>query len=892
MTFARKGPLAYLTSFLVFAFLFFAFYFFYQETPLHALTNKAELISQYSKLPLLFEKNMGQANSEVSYLTRGTGYQCFFTPNEVVIALLSKQSTAATSIRMQFVDHQSSPVIRGLEEQIAKSNYFIGNDPSQWHTNVPNYAKVLYENIYPGINAIFYGNPQQLEYDFNIAPGSSPDQLRLHIEGSSELSIDLLGNLHVNGSDQQEITMHKPIIYQFINNEKKFIDGSFILLANNTVGFSIHEYDLTKELVIDPVLSYSTFLGGSAFDQISDVTVDTLGNAYVTGSTASANFPTTAGVVQPAIAGGIDAFITKFNSTGTAQIYSTYLGGTGSDGGSSIAIDSANNAYICGSTNSVNFPTTGGAFQPALAGSSNAFITQLNSTGTALVYSTYLGGSGNDAGNSIALDSANNAYVTGRTTSADFPTTLGAFQTTTVAAQTAFVTQLNSTGTALVYSTYLGGSSFEIGSGITLDSSNNAYVTGNTASSDFPTTPGAFQTNLLGAGAAFVTKFNPTGTAQVYSTYLGGSANQRGFGIALDSSANAYVTGFTSSADFPVTPGAFQTTLNDSQSTFVTKFNPTGTAQIYSTFLGGSDPAGFSNGSSIAVDSNGNAYVTGDTGSSDFPTTPGAFQTTLPSTDAAYVTKFNSTGSALIYSTYLGGSTGDVGSSIFVDNVGNAYVGGLTDSSDFPVTSGAFQTLFGGSTDGFLTKFNLANPSLISISPHSGPVAGGTVVTITGTNLSLALSVQFGTVPAASFTIDSDTQITAISPPGTGTVDVTVTTPGGTTPTTPEDLFTYISVLPPSNLRAVAACNKFLLQTEFINVLRWSPPTSGADPVEYRIYRDANLTRLIAVVPATRPLLFVDHNRIPGKKYTYYIISIDDTGFVSSTVSVSVRSKC
>ncbi|OLE17086.1 MAG: hypothetical protein AUI36_36895 [Cyanobacteria bacterium 13_1_40CM_2_61_4] len=457
--------------------------------------------------------------------------------------------------------------------------------------------------------------------------------------------------------------------------------------------------------------------------------MDAHGNAYVTGHTSSTNFPTTLGAFQIAFAGGSDAFVTKLNPDGSALVYSTYLGG--SNGGNStggadtnegagIAVDADGNAYVTGFTGANDFPTTPGAFQSAFAGGWDAFVTKLNPTGSALVYSTYLGGSFLDGGSGIAVDSNGNTYVTGETQSSNFPTTMGAFQPALAGCCDAFVTKLNPTGSALVYSTYLGGRFGETSRGIVTDADGNVFVTGNTESPDFPTTMGAFQSIYGGNNDAFVTKLNPIGSGLVYSTYLGGTGGERGGGIAVDANGNAYVTGSTWSLDFPTTPGAFQPNFRGGDfDAFVAKFNPDGSLLVYSTYLGGSN-GDYGNG--IAVNAAGNAYVTGDTGpnietrncspcTNDFPTTPGTFQPNYGGgINDAYVVKLDPTGSALAYSTYLGGSSGDSGKGIAVDTGGNAFVTGMTGcftqcaTNNFPTTAGAFQPAYAGSSDAFVAK--------------------------------------------------------------------------------------------------------------------------------------------------------------------------------------------
>ncbi len=716
-----------------------------------AAATDARVSESYGKLPLQFEANRGQTHKDVRFLSRGAGYSLFLTVDEAVL-VLSKPSADAkrdarstqvqgksVALRMSLVGAASKPQVTGLEELPGKANYFIGKDRSKWRTNVPTYAKVRYENVYPGIDLVYYGNQRQLEYDFVVAPGADPKKIVLGFKGADRLEIDAQGELvlHAAGADLRQ---HKPIIYQQVDGVRRDIAGGYVRKGANRVGFQVAAYDTTRPLVIDPiVLSYSTYLGGSGVDSGGGIAVDADGNAYVAGRTGSPNFPTVAGAFQPTGGSTTDAFVAKLNPAGSALVYSTYLGGSGFDSGAGIVVDAAGNAYVTGSTASTDFPTTAGAFQTAFAGSGpfgfgDAFVTKLDPTGSALVYSTYLGGSGDDLGSGIAVDAAGNAYVAGGA-STNFPTTAGAFQTTFASTSAinldVFVTKLNPTGSAPVYSTYIGGSGGDSGTGIAVDSAGNAYVTGGTNSANFPTTAGAFQTTFVNAfdtdTDAFVTKLDSTGSTLVYSTYLGGSSTESGAGIAVDASGSAYVTGRTESFDFPTTPGAFQPAAANSLSdAFVTKFDPAGSALVYSTRLSGSAN---DVGSGIAVDAAGNAWVTGATFSDDFPTTPGAFQFTHVGGWDVFVTKVNPAGSALVYSTYLGGSGpvpqhgdgSDEGYGIALDTAGNAYVTGTTISSNFPTTPGAFQPALAGSRDAFVAKF----VDLVPL-PLPAPTSSGT----------------------------------------------------------------------------------------------------------------------------------------------------------------------
>jgi len=693
-----------------------------------AAATDARLSESYGKLPLQFEANRGQTHQDVRFLSRGAGYSLYLTASEAVLVLAKPDAkTQPVALRMSLVGAAREPAVTGLDELPGKANYFVGKDRSRWRTNVPTYARVQYQNVYPGIDLVYYGNQRQLEYDFVVAPGADPNKIVLGFRGADKLEIDAKGSLvlHAAGGD---IRQHKPVVYQNIDGVRQEIAGGYVRKGANRVGFQVAAYDASRPLIIDPVvLSYSTYLGGNESEFGNGVAVDADGNAYITGITASTNFPTTAGGFQPVNGGGAYSFVTKLSPTGTGLVYSTFLGGGGSSNqsGSSIAVDAAGNAYVAGVTTSVDFPTTAGAFQRVSGGGNDGFVTKLDSTGSALVFSTYLGGSSNDQGNGIAIDTAGNAYVTGQTQSSNFPTSAGAFQSASGGCGSsypnlcdAFVAKLNSTGTALVFSTYLGGSSDDSGMGVAVDADDNAYVTGYTTSPNFPTTAGAFQPN--GVAGAFVTKLNPNG-ALVYSTYLGGSGGDVGSGIAVDASGNAYVTGTANSSDFPTTAGAFQVTSGGLRDVFVAKLDPSGSTLVYSTYLGGKD---LDSGGAIAIDGQGNAYLTGSSHVSgcycdaNFPTTPDAFQPQFAgglgpagSGFDAFFTKLNPAGSALLYSTYLGGRNNDSGNGIAVDSAGNAYIAGSTNSTNFPTTPEAFQPNSGGGGfqfppwDAFVAKF-------------------------------------------------------------------------------------------------------------------------------------------------------------------------------------------
>jgi hypothetical protein len=655
----------------------------------------------YGELPLSFEVNNGQADATVKFLSRGRGYAVFLTSTEAVVALRGRRS-----LRMQIVGGAPAPPASGLDPLPGKTNYFIGNDPRKWRTGIPTYARVEYRNVYRGVNLIYYGSQRQLEYDFVVSPGADPRRIVLGFPGTDNLAIDSRGDLVLDAGG--DVRMRKPIVYQENGGKRKAVSGRYVMKGGGQVGFEVGAYDPTKPLVIDPVLAYSTYLGGSGIDQAWAIAVDGVGSAYLTGETTSLDFPTSAGAPDSTFNGFTDVFVTKLDAAGSAIVYSTYLGGaTNGDSGLGIAVDTSGNAYVTGNTSSTDFPSTLAAFDSTFNGGGfDAFVTKLDATGSSLAYSTYLGGGDFDNGIAIAVDAAGNAFVGGGSSSANFPTTLGAFAAAYSGNGDAFVTKLNATGSALVSSTYLGGSNFETVIGLALDSVGNASVAGYTASADFPTTPGSFDTSFNGpfnSTDAFATKLNASGSALVYSTFLGGSDGDFAWDIAVDSSGNAYVVGATLSTDFPTTAGALDTSFNGGSFTidaFVTKLDVAGSALVYSTYLGGTAN---DNAIGIAVDASGQAHVTGDTTSTDFPTTAGAIQPVSGGSFDAFVTKLNAAGSAVVHSTYLGGSDQEQGIAIAVSSAGDAYVTGWTDSADFPTTPAAFDTTL-AVRDAFVAK--------------------------------------------------------------------------------------------------------------------------------------------------------------------------------------------
>jgi len=672
-------------------------------------------------LPTGFEINRGQTDRRVKFLAHGSGYTLFLTATDAVLnvttltaahARAGKTTTARPTggdvVRLRLVGANAHAAITGLDRLPGASNYLLGHKRSQWRTGVQSYARVSYRDIYHGVNLVYHGAQRQLEYDFVLAPGVSPTTIKLDVLGARGLRLDRAGNL-VLRLPNGDLSQARPVVYQQVRGRRVAVSGRYALLGHDEAGFIVGHHDTHAPLVIDPVLSYATYLGGGADSSDSAgnaVAVTRAGDAYVTGYTSSTSFPTTTGAYSTTSSGATDAFVTKLNPRGTI-LYSTYLGGNDTSAGAGIAVDSAGNAYIAGTTSATDFPTTTGAYSGTAAGSSDAFVTELNASGAAPVYSTLLGGNDVDSAAAIALAGPGKVYVTGSTSSLDFPTTSSYRATDNNGA--VFVASLNTAASgqnSLVYSTLLGSHGFDTGAGIAVNSAGDAYVTGSTDSTGFPFTTGAYSTTNSGGSDAFVTELDATGVIS-YSTYLGGGGDDHGQAIAVNSAGDAYITGSTDSTNFPQVnslsasgSGCSGPSGNGSVDAFVTELNPTGSALVYSTYLGGS---GTDAGYGIAVDGSNDAYVTGSTTSANFPTTTDAYAATNSGGADAFVTKLNAAGNGLLYSTYLGGGSDDTGYGIAANNTG-AYVTGQTYSSNFPTTTGAADGANSGSSSAFVAR--------------------------------------------------------------------------------------------------------------------------------------------------------------------------------------------
>ncbi len=614
----------------------------------------APRLASLAELPLTFEENRGQAEERVDFLSRGGGYTLLLSPTEATFALRPGPGLARAAkadVTLRFEDANPTARASGVDPLPGHVNYFIGNDPARWRTGVPTYARVLYEDVYPGIDLVYYGNPRQLEYDLVVSPGASPELIRLTIEGAERIDWTDDGDLVVH-TDAGDLIHEAPRVYQESDGTRRSVEARYERLDSDSIGIRLGDYDAGQPLVIDPTIVYSTFLGGTVGGNEvgNSIAVDAAEDIYVHGGASnSTGFPGSAGP-----SGASEIFVSKINAAGSAVLFTTFLGGSGTETSltADLAVDQAGSVYIAGGTNSTDFPTLN-AFQTSLAGFFDAVVVKLDSSGS-IVYSTYLGGPDhNDGTVDIAVDSSGHAFVTGSTRSFGFSTTPNAFQVAKPAFRAAFVTKLSPDGSGLVYSTYLGGNHDTLGSGIAIDDSGHAYVAGKTTF-NFPTTPGAFRTANAGGYDAFITKFDPTGESLVFSTYLDGSSGDSGHvtvRIAVDATDHVYVSGETLSTDFPTTPGALQGSNAGGRDCFVTKLTPSGSALVYSTYLGGSVRDVPFN---LAVDAAGNVHLAGLAESADFPTA-NPVQAVFGGQADAFVATISSDGTSLLFSTFWGG---------------------------------------------------------------------------------------------------------------------------------------------------------------------------------------------------------------------------------------------
>ncbi len=716
-------------------------------------------------LPLAFQPNRGQASGD--YVARGNGFTLSLQSDR--IDMISRGAHIVAALNGARTD--ARPVAEARLPGVAQ--YLKGNDPARWITDIPTYSRVRYRGIYPGVDAVYYGKDGRFEFDFVVAPGADPRRIRLTYTcpaGPCLPKVDAAGDLVVGAFHQ-----HRPVIYQQDGGVRRIVTGRYAL-RGKTVRFEIGAYDHTRELIVDPAITWATYFGSAAAETGEAVALDAAGNIYVAGTSFGPS-------------GYGDVFFAKLTPDGASALLTGVFGGSYDNECHSLAVDAAGNMYLAGETNSPDFPVTSAGLTVYPGYNGDAFVSKIAPTGKSLVYSYYLGGSGQEIAFGVALDASNAAYVVGATASRDFPVSRGTAQTASAGGVDAFVIKFDATG-APVYSTYLGGAGDDYGLSIAADTTGNVYVTGTTTSTAFPVTQSAYQAKIAGGIDSFVTKLSPSGTL-VYSTYLGGSGDDNAYAIAIDGAGSAYVTGQTASADFPSLNPA-QAASGGKTDAFIAKLNPTGASLAYSTFLGGTAD---DLGTAIAVDSAGAAYITGVTSSSDFPLTD-AFQSTNAAAFNAIVASLDPAG-AIQFASYLGGSgasstTGDYGNAVAVNCAAGLVVVGSTTSTNFPATAGAYETAAAGGGDAFIARIAAGgNPAIASNGVVStagltaGPLAPGSLVSILGGSLAGAtVSVNgAGVTPLSSAATRINLQLPYETAIGAATVSV-ATACGTTAPAT------------------------------------------------------------------------------------------------------------
>jgi len=665
-------------------------------------------LSSPRQIPLHFVENGGQFPAGVGFEAR-TAARRVALSRDGIICEFGEAGGKTASFRAIYEGANAKVIFQAKDSLAGRINYFLGSDPGRWVSGTRAFGRIVYRELYPRVDLHVFGDGESLKCEYHIGRGGDASAIRWRYR-EGRANVNERGRLEVRGS-LGVLTEDLPRSYQLVKGIAVPVVTGYAVSPAGDVGFCVGPYDHARELVIDPDVLYSSFLGGGSADAAYAIAVDANGESYIAGSTTSTNFPTVSGAYDTSPNGLTDVFVTKFNAAGTGLIYSTYIGGSAVESALGIAVDAGGNAIITGQTESSNFPTTAGAFDRSQNGNFDAFAVKLNAAGGSLVYSTFLGGSGFDSGSAVVLDASGNAYIAGATASSDYPTTSGAYDRTYNGSpyQDVFLSKLNAAGSALVYSTFLGGTQDDVGRAVAVGGEGDAYVTGYTDSVNFPTTAGAYDRTKGLYQDVFVAKFNASGTALVYSTFIGGSLDDSGNAIGVDSSGNAYVGGTTHSSNYPTTAGAYDTSFNGQGDAFVSKLNAAGSALAYSTFLGGSAEDAIVG---LAVSDSGVVCATGQTASSDFPTTPDAFGPSLQGSVDAFITKLNAAGNLVPYSTFLGGTASDYGTAAAADRAGNVYVSGYTDSSDFPTSLGAYDRSYNRTQDAFLFALSAGLTSL------------------------------------------------------------------------------------------------------------------------------------------------------------------------------------
>ena len=890
--------------------------------------------SRAAKLPLYFEPNLGQAPASIRFLARGSDSSLALFPDGAILALHSRGlnsdghgsrhtssprgTASSTFLRMRLLDANRSVSLAGDQALPGRSNYFIGSDPHQWRTNIPQFGRVHYRRVYPGIDLVYYGNGRQIEHDFLVSPSASPRSIHLRFDdgiGSpahgSALRITPSGDLSIP-TVGGELRLLKPVAYQDVDGKRRSVSSSFVLQGHSSVGFKVASYDHGAPLVIDPVLaviSYSTFIGGSFTDGATGIAIDPATQSiYLTGTTNSDNFPGVGvGSLQQALPGISNAFVMNLDPTGTKILFATFLGGSLTDTATAIGLDGTGSVYITGSTTSSDFPVTNTAFQTKLAGIQNAFVTKLTPSGAALAYSTYLGGEATDEANAIVVDETNEeAYVAGGTTSTAFPLQTP-YQNASGGAQDGFLTRLNKAGTGLLASTYFGGSGNDQVNGIALDKTRNVIIVGSTTSSNLPVTSNAPQVTPAGSGDAFVARFSNAATALGYCTYLGGTNADSATAVATDPASNIYVVGSTQSLNFPTSNGAVQTSSGEGfygfyNNAFLVEIGKSG-AFVYGTYLGGSMD---NDANAVALDGTGNVYIVGETNSPDFPITNAL---TLNGnsllfdnggqndTYNAFVAKISPVANVPpFYVSWFGGSVSDNATGIALNAAGTAWITGETSSPDFPISTGALQPTIGGSQNAFLMSVvqGPAPPTNL-VATASPPPLGQTQVVLTwqdATNDATSFKIerevgsgffnQIDVVPATTLTYTDNDKGQLLIPNTNYTYRVRATNAIGDSPYSNDAGVTTLPT-PPA---AASGLTATVVSSNEID-LAWTDTTG--DQTGFNIERTSGSSGVFAVIATVDAYttVYQDMSAQPNMAYVYQIVTENSGGDGTPSAHVS-----
>jgi hypothetical protein len=685
---------------------------------------RGQALDSIGSLPLYFEENKGQVDEEVRYLLKLAQGSVYFTQEEIVYQSVesvgpkeakrpgqkantpAKREYTTENIRLRFLNANSRPEISSLDEKEGKVSYFRGNDPEKWVRGARTFSRILYHDLYPGIDLVISEDHGQIKNEYRVKPGGQAGRIKLGYEGIKRIEVNRDGGVELHGKNGV-LKEEKPDCFQVVDGEKVPVKVEYEIENENTLGFEIGDYKKDLELVIDPELDFSTYLGGSNYDMGAGIAMDASGGIYVAGTTFSADFPWSAGAYDHVLSGRCEVFAAKVLPSGAGLVYSTYIGGSEDETCWAMTVSLFGEVYITGETLSDDYPVTPGSYFLDGYGY-DVFVTAIDSFGTNLDFSSRFGGHSDEAGWAITVDTSGNAFVAGETGSNDFPTTAGAFDRSFNGGyRDAFVLKLGLFGTSLLYSTYLGGSQLDYARGIDVDYQGQAVITGATNSSNFPVTPGSYDTSPNGYSDVFVTKVNWTGSALAYSSFLGGSGGELAMDVLLDGSNSIYIGGSTTSPDFPVSPSAYDKTFSGTQGlddAFLAKLDASASSLVYSTYLGGS---GYDWGYHLGLDGWGSAFLLGVTQSADFPTTLDAYDTTHNGGDDVFLAKVSPDGASLLSSTFFGGAGTEYADGMVIDSKGSAYIMGSTEGEGFPTTPGAYDTSYnGGDYDCYIAKFS------------------------------------------------------------------------------------------------------------------------------------------------------------------------------------------